>query len=280
MSDRLDEIERLQALRDRGILSDQEFERAKGGLLGGPPKRKLPAWIVPTSGVLGMVLAIFVIKPLVGGSVSDPMAAPNQPVQSSPVGTWQISTKTDPMTDVTSTIAAKNFELPTAIIDVTISCSSTGQIVYQLASFDRERKPLEMRGGINDNMSPYVAYEVRVGEAAPTREVFSNPPYNNFISLETPDPEAMGIAAALGSARTTSDALSTAERVTFGLHLVHSDEALVLDQTAPSVASTLKPCVDLRSKQISEAEERARADENEQAARRSKALRSTSGNAM
>lgn len=66
MSERLDELERLNALRERGTLSEAEYARAKANILGAVPltQKGLPQWAWWTLLACSLAIAIFVIKPL------------------------------------------------------------------------------------------------------------------------------------------------------------------------------------------------------------------------
>ncbi|RYG90158.1 MAG: SHOCT domain-containing protein [Alphaproteobacteria bacterium] len=66
MSERLDELERLNALRERGTLSEAEYARAKANILGAVPlsQKGLPQWAWWALLACSLAIAIFVIKPL------------------------------------------------------------------------------------------------------------------------------------------------------------------------------------------------------------------------
>lgn len=70
MSDRLDELERLNGLRERGSLSEAEYARAKANVLADLPlaQKGLPQWAWWAFIVVSLAVAIFVIKPLLRGN--------------------------------------------------------------------------------------------------------------------------------------------------------------------------------------------------------------------
>lgn len=254
MSERLDELERLNALHQRGTLSDDEYARAKANILGdASPKRRNPPWVAPAGAAMGIALAVFVVKPLVRGTSSlDP--AGNQSIAASAdspaADIWTVSAATDPMTDAQITTAATKLAGRAADIELTVTCSSQGQIKYVLASYDKSGEPVPMRNEVNHKLEPYVRYQFRIDDAPPVSLTHSAPEYNNVIAMETPSPAALEVFAGMGNTETYFDAMAKAKRVAFALPLASSDETIVVDQTPPSFVSAVKPCIDIRTAQI------------------------------
>lgn len=261
MSDRLDEIERLNALRERGTLSDEEFERAKHAVLGGDDRvvRKIPGWAMSLGTTIVVVICVFVIKPMLNGAEKAQTAEPaTTAVRSSRADNWTVQTKTDPMTDAKISTATTKLIGRAGDIELTVTCSTTGQITYHLASFDKAGEPVAVRSELNANFTPQVRYQVRIGEAAPVAFNYFDPKFSNVIEAETFKSDVLEAMAANGRLDTNVDDMAKATRVTFAIPLAHSDEVLIADQTAASFGATVRPCVDIRTDKIAELTQRYR----------------------
>lgn len=86
MSERIDELERLNALRERGTLSEAEYARAKANILGTVPlaQKGLPQWAWWALIAASLAVAIFVIKPLVRGDEAVEATAAVDTTQAAP----------------------------------------------------------------------------------------------------------------------------------------------------------------------------------------------------
>jgi hypothetical protein len=271
MEDRLSEIERLNALRERGSITQEEFERAKRSVLGqdaeGP--KKIPRWMQAVGSASAIALAVFVIKPMMGTG-SPPSATTAQATDESTATAgendgWTVQSKTDPMTDATLTTADKTFVGGAADIEVKITCSSTGKITYRFASFDKDHDPVEMRTDMNNTFGFHIPFEVRPDNGTAWPSTYSNPQYSNVAEFNTSFPSDMRTLypdRILG--KDIDDDVIAARHVAFALHLAHSDETIIVDQTVISVSAVLKPCRDIRAKQIADAEAQRRAAPNGQ----------------
>jgi Short C-terminal domain len=253
MSDRLDELERLNGLRERGTLSEEEFARAKANVLGadagGGEGKGMPNWLFGLIVVIALALSIFVIKPLLRGTPETEAAANGATAESlTPDDGWSISSKQDPMSDATITTAFKTFTGRASLIEVAISCASDASITYRIASFDGDRQALAMRSNVDTDLELVIFYRIRIGAGEPIRARHERPQYSNMISISSPSDTSPGAIY-----NTIADEASRAEKIVFEVPVANGDEAVVIDQTASSVVNLLRPCVERRKAALSKA---------------------------
>jgi hypothetical protein len=187
MTSQIDELERLNALRERGTLSEAEYAQAKERLLSGADtapaagRTALSPWMVRGAGLVGLALAVFVIKPLFN---ADPVAGSPQALAAVETSSddWEVGQKQDPLTDVTIVTASRTFEGQNADIKLAVSCSSQGAIEYVATSFDKSGKPTEMQVQQN-NWHPVVPYEVRIDRDDMQHETYYEPRFNNQVVM-------------------------------------------------------------------------------------------------
>jgi hypothetical protein len=264
LTKQIEELERLNELRQRGALSEGEYAEAKAKILAATTQAKrrggLSPWVGRGAGAVGLALAIFVIKPLIRPHHAD--GPPPNAASTSGDG-WEVTEKHDPMTDATIKTATRTFEGEQANITLAVSCDSVGAVRYEATSFDKDGKPAEMLQKPS-YAGFYVPYDLRVGSNPPVGDSNINPRFSNQISFE---PKTFSDSYVQGSAVDfEARDPARASKLTFGFHLAHGDETIVIDQAGSAAATVLAPCVLARHARLIDAVQKERSFEERRAA--------------
>lgn len=182
---RLDDLERLSALREKGVLTWEEFLAEKAKLPLDSEGSRRSRWLWPknaylfrrsrwaTLAVITGVLIVLGVKcadkassflshatgdlrttqpKSIAGSESfssiieaSAHEAEKVPSEEPDVKGWTLSNKIDPMTDIVSDIATQIMRSNPATVQLTISCAETGAIRYEATTFNSEGEILAMR---------------------------------------------------------------------------------------------------------------------------------------
>jgi hypothetical protein len=140
------------------------------------------------------------------------------------------------MTDQTIQTATASFPSRASSIEMQISCSSTGVIRHQATSFDLNGEALPMTSEFNGSRW-IIPFAVRRDRLSP--EVMRNvdPRFSNQVHVQSDQPT-------FGMTGFRRPNLWSADRLTFEFHLDGSDQTVIVDQRAPSLAGVLAPCIE------------------------------------
>lgn len=252
MMARLEELERLNGLRESGVLTWEEYLVEKAKLLDdkavssgsgwrlpqGLAEWQLSRWSKLTTATIAIPIGILAVHFWRTALPSTSSAAREQTVATATAvdDPWTISSTTDPMTDQTIQTASASFPAQASSIEMQISCSSTGVIRHQATSFDLSGDAVAMTSEFNGDhwITPFA---VRRDRLPP--EVMRNvdPRFSNQVYVQTDQPT-------FGMTGFRRPNLWSADRLTFEFHLDGTDQTVIVDQRAPSLAGVLAPCIE------------------------------------
>ena len=258
--DRVTELERLERLRESGVLSYQEFLDQKAKLLdqldrqgsGAWPKSleewqqwRWRRWVVGGSLIvtLGMIQAYKSWHRDGTPGAANTVAGDGISTASSQ---WTVETVRDPMTDEEARVASSTFATAAGTISMAIRCKADGNPQYVATAFDGAGDAVEMRSDVDNDLQTFVSYEVRVGDSPPVRLKQTNPEYSNEVVIE----KGRAMYAAFGGSRTLwvssffdAGTMVTAPNLRLQFHLTTGDATVVIDQTDAQLAQAMAPCV-------------------------------------
>jgi hypothetical protein len=256
----LDDLERLNELRENGTLNYQEFVAEKAKLLERQGRSGASRWALPQNigewrrsrwslipSLVLVPLVIFGIHELrsqpgvnargitntVAEGTSPSDASDSNATDSGPGDVWTVTTSKDAMTDALAQVATASFPGDLGRVEVEISCDNRGMSHYEARSFDKNDKPLAMQTDVF-NFTEGIPYELRINDREPQSWRMPNPRYNNAVDFEplTLSNLPMGLSE-----------LPEATKLTLRLHLDGGDQTVAIDQTDRVVQSVVQPCV-------------------------------------
>lgn len=256
---RLDDLERLNELRENGTLSYQEFVIEKAKLLEWQGKASTSRWALPRN--IGewrrsrwSLLPSLVLVPLVilgvhefrthatatagtatnslanEASVSD--ASDTDFASSGTNSSWTVSTSSDPMTDAVKHVATASFPSDLGRVEVAISCDNEGNSNYEARSFDKDEKPLPMETDIV-NFAAGIPFDLRINGGKPMSLRMSQPRYTNVVDFQP---------GFLPLIQPGMHSLAQAAKLMLQLHLDGGDQTIAIDQGDPVLKTMVKPC--------------------------------------
>jgi hypothetical protein len=149
-------------------------------------------------------------------------------------GIWQISESSDPMTDATVRQAFATFEGNQFDIEVSVTCSSNGDVTYTATSFDKNHEGAPMRSRtipFGYSAGVHVDYQLRTDDEPPVSLVTTNPPYTNQVQLRP------------GTGGVDAEKVAGASRVVMRLFMTTGEETIELPQSDAAFRSVVDPCV-------------------------------------
>lgn len=266
MDDQTDAFARLKRLHVEGVLSDAEYERAKAGLMGNvsPVQPSLREhWAAgreATGGIrrslrwslIGCVVVVALIGTYFFGKArtlaeargeiagttqaSDDASVADKPLFGSD-NTWTFESTTDPMTDATVNQASGTFEGHQFNVQVSVSCSSVGDIKYTATSFDKGGKAAEMRSQANWERS-WIPFQIRADDGQAISWSTNNPPYNNQVTLASSP-----VSPVYGSSPEKADEIAAASKVALRLFMSTGEETIEWSQADPAFRNLMTPCL-------------------------------------
>ena len=288
MEDRVDAFARLKRLHTEGVLSDEEYEREKAKLMGRDPAERKASWAERWAigqefgkGLRGSmrlwfiasVAVILLIGTYFFGKAASLAESRGELAGAAPEdegggglfaadSPWEVQTSTDPMTDATVTQAVAAFEGSQFNVEVSVSCSSTGDIAYTATSFDKDGKPAEMRvTAIPPSVigAPAGSQSITVPRVTPGRLTIgfqmradnnpflswstTNPQYNNQVVLESAPVQPLFED---GSGGDHAEQMASASKVVLRLFMGAGEETIEWPQTEPSFRDVVGPCLEQR----------------------------------
>lgn len=96
---------------------------------------------------------------------------------------WQITSDTDPMTDVSRTFGSANFVGQHYNVEVTVACGGTGKLAYQIRSFDQAGTPAPIKRFKNIFGKLRPALRVRLDNAQPYLVADESGRFSNQVLL-------------------------------------------------------------------------------------------------
>ncbi|RVT93441.1 SHOCT domain-containing protein [Sphingomonas crocodyli] len=261
MADVTHELERLVQLRTAGMITEAEFEQEKRRLLDAtavePHAHSPQPMLVRIFALLGLIavgiLMFAAIGWLQGTKEADESAEANTSAaqaqqfsgevtnamdqvvaEAEPMGDdlsgaegseWSISTKRDPMTDLSVTTAVTRVAAAPFMVEVSAICTGDLTLEYRFAAFDEFGQPAPMRifslGG-----DPTSHFTFRVDGGASEERLSPNPRYNNVAQLDSD---------ARYTSFTDAERAAQGSKLAVALPLVAGDAVVTLDQNNPAL---------------------------------------------
>lgn len=200
-------------------------------------------------------------------------------------GVWEVSESTDPMTDATVRKAFATFAGDQFDVQVSVTCSSAGDISYTATSFDKDHEAAPMRSattaprvwgapaGSQSYTTPRIdpgyvsiAFQMRADDQPPRSLVTTNPQYDNQVLLTA---GAVGPLYADGSGIDDAERMAAASKVMLRLFMTTGEATVELPQADSRFRSVVQPCLAQRQAKRQElTAERQQAEAKDQADKR------------
>ena len=163
---------------------------------------------------------------------------------------WSISTTADPMTDAEIHTARAWFETdPSFDAQVTISCEGDENLIYSIATYDKNREPATIEGDF---------WQMRLDSQEPFRNFMSNSRFSNEIKIVNQIGESRGcvrpkngfgacdwedVTRVYNQSTTDSLAAAKASQVSLRIPLTNGQVDIVIDQTVSEIRQHLNRCI-------------------------------------
>lgn len=156
-------------------------------------------------------------------------------------GGWELKEIDDPMTDVHSLAATKIVQGERLLVDTAIRCGDLSHLTYEFATFDKERRGVEMTSMPDANSlkmmgrralptGPFIRFQARMDDEPAKRGFAAGPDYANVLVV---DSETAGVNSA---------DLAVAERLLIRLPTRGGEETIEVDQNDDSILAVLRAC--------------------------------------
>lgn len=163
---------------------------------------------------------------------------------------WSISTTSDPMTDTEIHTAIAWFETdPSFDAQVTIRCEGDENLIYSIATYDKNREPATIDGDF---------WQMRLDSQEPFRNFMSNSRFSNEINIVNQIGVSQGcvrpkngfgdcnwedVTRVYSKSTTDSLAAAKASQVSLRVPLTNGQVDIVIDQTEPVIRQHLNRCI-------------------------------------